>query len=77
MPDHRNSPAPSPTHAEAALDAFARDFRKRPKAVAKLTADREALLAFYDFPAEHWIHLRTTNPLESAFSPVRARTNLT
>ena len=64
-------------HAEAALDAFARDYVKWPKAVAKLTNDREALLAFYDFPAEHWIHLRTSNPIESTFSPVRARTTLT
>jgi len=64
-------------HAEGALDAFARDFAKWPKAVAKLTGDREAVLAFYDFPAEHWIHLRTSNPIESTFSPVRARTDVT
>jgi transposase-like protein len=65
------------THAEQALDRFTRDFAKWPKAVAKLTKDREALLAFYDFPAEHWIHLRTSNPIESTFAPVRARTDLT
>jgi len=64
-------------HAERALDAFARDFAKWPKAVAKLTKEREAVLAFYDFPAEHWIHLRTSNPIESTFSPVRARTDVT
>lgn len=64
-------------HAEQALDRFARDFAKWPRAVAKLTKDREAVLAFYDFPAEHWIHLRTSNPIESTFSPVRARTDLT
>ena len=64
-------------HAEAALDAFARDFSKWPKAVAKLTSDREELLAFYDYPAEHWIHLRTSNPIESTFAAVRARTNVT
>lgn len=64
-------------HAERALDTFARDFAKWPKAVAKLTRDREALLAFYDYPAEHWIHLRTSNPIESTFSPVRARTDVT
>jgi transposase-like protein len=64
-------------HAEQALDRFARDFAKWPKAVAKLTKDREAVLAFYHFPAEHWIHLRTSNPIESTFSPVRARTDLT
>jgi putative transposase len=39
-----------------------------------LTKDREALLAFYDFPAEHWKHLRTTNPIESSFATVRHRT---
>jgi Transposase, Mutator family len=39
--------------------------------------DREALLAFFDFPAEHWLHLWTTNPIESTFSPVRARTRIT
>ncbi len=64
-------------HAERALDAFAHDFAKWPKAVSKLTSDRDALLAFYDYPAEHWIHLRTSNPIESTFSPVRARTNVT
>ena len=64
-------------HAERALDAFVRDFAKWPKAVVKLTKDREAVLAFYDFPAEHWIHLRTSNPIESTFSPVRARTDVT
>ena len=65
------------SHAERALDAFAREYAKWPKAVAKLTKEREALLAFYDFPAEHWIHLRTSNPIESTFAPVRARTDLT
>lgn len=39
--------------------------------------DKEELLAFYDFPAEHWVHLRTSNPIESTFAPVRARSNLT
>jgi len=71
------SDAEDKRHAEQALDAFARDFAKWPKAVAKLTKDRDALLAFYDYPAEHWIHLRTSNPIESTFSPVRARTNIT
>jgi transposase-like protein len=65
------------SHAERALDVFAGDFAKWPKAVAKLTKDREAVLAFYDFPAEHWVHLRTSNPIESTFSPVRARTEVT
>jgi putative transposase len=47
---------------------------KYPKATEKLAKDREALLAFYDFPAEHWQHLRTTNPIESTFATVRHRT---
>ena len=64
-------------HAGQALDRFAHDFSKWPKAVSKLTGDREALLAFYHYPAEHWIHLRTSNPIESTFAPVRARTDLT
>ena len=65
------------SHAEAALERFAAEFSKWPKAVAKLTSDREALLAFYDYPAQHWIHLRTSNPIESTFAAVRARTNIT
>ena len=51
--------------------------RKWPKAVAKIVDDVEPLLAFYDFPAEHWIHLKTTNPIESTFSTVRLRTKVT
>ena len=47
------------------------------KAVAKLTRDRDALIAFYDYPAEHWIHLRTSTPIESTFASVRARTDVT
>ncbi len=47
---------------------------KYPKAMQCLSKDREELLAFYDFPAEHWIHIRTTNPIESAFATVRLRT---
>jgi len=68
------------TKAEAvkALDLFGQTFRaKYDGAVSCLEADRETLLAFYDFPAEHWIHLRTTNPIESTFSSVRLRTNKT
>ena len=65
-------------HARAAIDAFARDYGvKWPKAVAKVTDDAETLLTFFDYPAEHWVHLRTTNPIESSFSPVRARTRVT
>jgi transposase-like protein len=47
---------------------------KYPKATECLTKDREDLLAFYDFPAEHWVHLRTTNPIESTFATVKLRT---
>jgi putative transposase len=61
--------------AEAAIDVFADKYgAKYDKAVACLTKDREALLAFFDFPAEHWDHLRTSNPIESVFATVRHRT---
>jgi putative transposase len=61
--------------AEAAFDAFIETYgRKYEKAVECLTKDRDTRLAFYDFPAEHWKHLRTTNPIESAFATVRHRT---
>jgi transposase-like protein len=65
-------------HAERAIQALVTDYgAKWPKAVAKVIDDQEALLAFFDYPAEHWLHLRTTNPIESTFSPVRARTRVT
>jgi putative transposase len=65
-------------HAEKALDSFVKDYEaKWPKAVDKVTKDRDALLAFFAFPAEHWIHLKTTNPIESAFATVRLRTKVT
>jgi len=61
--------------AATAFDAFAENYgTKYDKAVDCLTKDRGALLAFYDFPAEHWKHLRTTNPIESTFATVRHRT---
>ena len=61
-----------------AIDAFAAEFAvKWPKAVARIVDDAEPLLAFYDFPAEHWIHLKTTNPIESTFATVRLRTKVT
>lgn len=69
----------APTRA-AALDAvarFAETFAAHPKAIAKVTDHLDALLAFHDFPAEHAIHLRTTNPIESTFSTVRLRTRVT
>ena len=66
------------THAETAIKAFADEFAaKWPKAVAKITDKPDALLAFYDMPAEHWIHLKTTNPIESTFATVRLRTKVT
>jgi putative transposase len=65
-------------HARAAIEAFASDYRvKWPKAVAKVTDDQDTLLTYFDYPAEHWVHLRTTNPIESSFAPVRARTRVT
>ncbi len=64
--------------ALTAIDVFAGQFAaKFGKAVAKIVDDTEALLAFYDFPAEHWIHLKTTNPIESTFATVRLRTRVT
>ena len=65
-------------HARAAVKAFEDAYgAKFPKAVAKITDDLEELLAFYDYPAEHWVHLRTTNPIESTFATVRHRTKVT
>ena len=66
----------APTRAEGhkAFDAFVEMFEpKYPKATACLAKDREVLLTFYDFPAEHWAHIRTTNPIESTFATVRLR----
>jgi len=65
-------------HAVAAAKTFANEFgTKFPKAVAKISDDLDELLAFYDFPAEHWIHLKTSNPIESTFATVRLRTKVT
>mgnify|MGYP000108324606 FL=1 len=67
--------APDRTTADAAIAVFVDKYgAKYPKATECLTKDREALLAFFDFPAEHWDHLRTTNPIESVFATVRHRT---
>jgi transposase-like protein len=67
--------APDRTTAEAAIASFAEKYRaKYEKAVTCLVKDRDALLTFYDFPAEHWDHLRTSNPIESVFASVRHRT---
>jgi putative transposase len=70
--------APDRQRAEMAFDLFVATYEaKYPKAAECLAQDREVLLAFYDFPAEHWGHIRTTNPIESTFAPVRLRTNKT
>jgi transposase-like protein len=64
--------------AETAIAAFVGEYApKYPKAIASLERDQEKLLTFFDFPAEHWIHLRTTNPVESPFSTVRLRQRVT
>jgi len=65
-------------HALDAVRAFEAAYgAKFPKAVAKIINDRDELLAFYDFPVQHWVHLRTTNPIESTFATVRHRTKIT
>ncbi|MGH8734292.1 MAG: IS256 family transposase, partial [Burkholderiales bacterium] len=75
---HEMMEAPTGKDAGAALERFRGEFdAKYPKAVAKLDKDWAHLTAFYDFPAEHWRHLRTTNPIESSFATVRLRTKVT
>jgi putative transposase len=70
--------APSRAEAEKAFDLFLRTYEaKYPKATGCLAKDRTALLAFYAYPAEHWMHLRTTNVIESVFATVRLRTEKT
>lgn len=65
-------------HAVKAVAAFGKTYGvKWPKAARKITDDVDELLAFYDFPAEHWVHLRTTNPIESTFATGRLRTKVT
>jgi transposase-like protein len=65
-------------HADAAIKAFADAYQtKWPNAVAKITGKPDALLCFFGFPAEHWRHLKTTNPIESTFATVRLRTKVT
>ena len=67
--------AESRLEAEKALSVFCEKYQaKYPKAAERLTKDKDELLAFYDFPAEHWTHIRTTNPIESTFATVRHRT---
>jgi putative transposase len=70
--------APTRKDARLALEVFREEYgAKYPKALAKLDRDWQQLTAFYDYPAEHWRHLRTTNPIESAFATVRLRTRVT
>jgi putative transposase len=70
--------AETKAEAEKAFDLFVETFEaKYPKATGCLAKDRDALLTFYDFPAEHWVHIRTTNPIESTFATVRLRTRRT
>jgi putative transposase len=75
---HEITEAENKKVAERAIEALAGEFGiKWPKAVAKIVDEKEELLTFYEFLAEHWVHLRTTNPIESTFAPVRARTDVT
>lgn len=75
---HEMAQAPTRADARQALERFRAEFEaKYPKSVAKLDKDWEALTAFYSFPAEHWRHLRTTNPIESSFATVKLRTKVT
>ena len=70
--------AESREEAEKAFDLFVKTYEaKYPKATECLSKDRDVLLTFYDFPAEHWLHIRTTNPIESEFATVRLRHNKT
>ena len=65
-------------HALVAVKQFEAVYGvKFPKAITKITDDLDPLLAFYDYPAEHWVHLRTTNPIESTFATVRNRSKIT
>ena len=70
--------AATKVEADKAFDRFIKTYdAKYPKAVECLSKDRTALLAFFEFPAEHWMHIRTTNPIESTFATVRLRTDKT
>jgi putative transposase len=75
---HEIVEAPTRKDAGKALEIFRQEFgAKYPKALEKLDKDWKPLTAFYDFPAEHWRHLRTTNPIESSFATVKLRTRVT
>jgi putative transposase len=75
---HEIMAAETKEQAEVLMDRFAEEYQpKYPKAVDSLRRDQDKLLTFYDLPAEHWIHLRTTNPIESPFATVRLRQRVT
>jgi len=75
---HEMAEAPTRKDAKLALEVFREEYgAKYPKAVEKLDKDWKPLTAFYDYPAEHWRHLRTTNPIESSFATVKLRTRVT
>lgn len=75
---HEIMKAESREAAEREIEAFGAEYgAKYPKAVESLTRDQDKLLTFFDFPAEHWVHIRTSNPIESAFSTVRLRQRVT
>jgi transposase-like protein len=75
---HEIMRAPDRHSALEDIERFSQEYQaKYPKAVETLTKDQDELLTFFDFPAEHWIHLRTTNPIESTFATVKARTKKT
>jgi putative transposase len=75
---HEIMKAPDRESALEDIDRFSQEYGARyPKAVETLTKDQDQLLTFFDFPAQHWIHLRTTNPIESPFATVKARTKKT
>ena len=75
---HEMYMSPTRKKAEAAYEHFLKLYRaKYPKACECLERDRSELFAFYDFPAEQWVHIRTTNPIESTFATVRHRTRRT
>ena len=75
---HEIMRAPDRHSAQEEIERFVEDFEARyPKATECLVKDQKALLTFFDFPGEHWIHLRTTNPIESPFATVKTRTRQT
>ena len=75
---HEIMKAETKERAEVLMDQFAEEHQpKYPKAVESLRRDQDKLLTFYDLPAEHWLHLRTTNPIESPFATVRLRQRVT